>query len=54
MRELNLDEILAIAGGLPPVAALDEMTYRTPAEPLRDPMAFAELATGEHPEAASD
>jgi hypothetical protein len=54
MKELTLDEILAIAGGLPPVAALDEMSYRAPAEPLRDPMAFAELATEEHPEDATD
>lgn len=41
MRELHPDEILAIAGGLPPVAALDESSYRIPAEPLRDPVAGA-------------
>ena len=43
MRELDPNEILAIAGGLPPVAVLDEAFYRAPAEPLRDPLEFAEL-----------
>jgi hypothetical protein len=38
MKDLSLDEVLAIAGGLPPIAALDEETYRNPAEPLRDPI----------------
>jgi repressor of nif and glnA expression len=47
MRELNPNEILAIAGGLPPVAALDEAFYRNPAEPLRDPVEFAELRSEE-------
>jgi hypothetical protein len=53
MKVLTEDEVLAIAGGLPPGAALDDVLYRAPAEPLRDPMAFAELATEEHPSAAS-
>jgi hypothetical protein len=44
VKELALDEVLAIAGGLPPGVALDEIFYRAPAEPVRDPMAFAELA----------
>jgi len=47
MRELNPNEILAIAGGLPPVAALDEAFYRAPAEPLRDPVAFGEVRADE-------
>jgi len=54
MKELNDREVLAIAGGLPPGAALDEVLYRAPAEPLRDPMAFAELAIEARPEAAKD
>ena len=49
MKELTDHEVLAIAGGLPPGAALDEVFYRAPAEPLRDPMQFAALAGGEHP-----
>lgn len=52
MKVLTEDEVLAIAGGLPPGAALDDVLYRAPAEPLRDPMAFAALATEEHPPAA--
>ena len=52
MKELTDREVLAIAGGLPPGAALDDVFYRAPAEPLRDPMAFAELATEEHPSPA--
>jgi hypothetical protein len=33
MKELSLEEVLRIAGGLPVIAALDEITYRAP-EPL--------------------
>lgn len=47
MRELDPSETLVIAGGLPAVAMLDESCYRAPAEPLRDPVAFAQLASGE-------
>ena len=54
MKEMSLDEVLAIAGGLPPGAALDEMFYRTPAEPLRDPMQFSHLAAGDRPDDAPD
>lgn len=43
MKELDPNEILAIAGGLPAVAVLDEAFYRTPAEPLSDPLEFAAL-----------
>ncbi len=53
MKELTEQEVLAIAGGLPPCAALDEISYRAPAEALRDPMAFADLASEEHPKTAS-
>jgi hypothetical protein len=49
MRELNTAEVLAIAGGLPQVAVLDEVSWRTPAEPVRDPMESADLAAERHP-----
>jgi repressor of nif and glnA expression len=54
MRELSTNEILTIAGGLPPAAALDETFYRAPAEPLRDPVDFRELCADEPTALASD
>jgi len=54
MRELDPDEILAITGGLPPAAVLDEAFYRAPAEPLRDPLEFAELGCDEQAKRAPD
>ena len=54
MKELSPDETLAIAGGLPSVAMLDEMSYRAPAEPVRDPMESADLASERHPGDAPD
>ena len=30
MKELSLEEVLRIAGGVPVTAALDELTYRAP------------------------
>ena len=33
MKELSLDEVLRIAGGVPVPAALDEITYRAPTDP---------------------
>lgn len=54
MKELTELDVIAVAGGLPPGASLDEVFYRMPAEPLRDPMAFAELAAGEHLKNAAD
>jgi hypothetical protein len=47
MKELSFQEVNAIAGGLPPGAALDEIFYRAPAEPLRDPVEYARLAAEE-------
>lgn len=47
MKELTLAEVNAVAGGLPPGALLDEILFRAPAEPLRDPAELARLATGE-------
>ncbi len=32
MKELSLEEVLRIAGGVPLPAALDELTYRAPEE----------------------
>jgi len=54
MKELTDLEVVCVAGGLPPGAALDEILYRAPAEPLRDPVAFAELAAGEHRAGAAE
>jgi hypothetical protein len=53
VKELTHDEVLAIAGGLPPGVALDEIFYRAPAEPVQDPMACAELAAEEAPRAST-
>jgi hypothetical protein len=44
MKELIFEEVNAVAGGLPPVASLDEISYRAPAEPLRDPVEHARPA----------
>jgi hypothetical protein len=44
MKELTEHEVLAIAGGLPLAAALDEVSYRAPAEPLLDPLACRHAA----------
>ena len=41
MKELSLEEVLRIAGGVPLSAALDELTYRAPAE---EPAANVEAA----------
>lgn len=38
MKELTLEEVLKIAGGVPLPAALDELTYRAPPEEGRDPL----------------
>ena len=43
MKELSLEEVLRIAGGLPVPAALDELTYRAPLESLSDPIDYAHL-----------
>lgn len=54
MKALTDQEVLVVAGGLPPGATLDEAIYRAPAEPIRDAMAFADLAAEAHPEGARD
>ncbi len=43
MKELSLEEVLRIAGGVPVSAALDEVTYRTPQEPAAEPVDYARL-----------
>ncbi len=44
MKELTFEEVLRIAGGVPLAAALDEVTYRAPAEPPAEPVDYARLA----------
>jgi hypothetical protein len=49
MKELSLEEVLRIAGGLPLAAALDELTYRAPQAPAREAADFVhDSATGLH------
>jgi len=43
MKELTLEEVLRIAGGVPPSAVLDEITYRTPQAGVIDPVDYAHL-----------
>jgi hypothetical protein len=43
MKELSIEEVLRIAGGLPIAAALDELTYRTPEASGREPVDYAHL-----------
>ena len=43
VKELSLEEVLRIAGGVPVSAALDELTYRAPEEPASDPVDYALL-----------
>jgi hypothetical protein len=38
MKELSMDEVMAIAGGMPTAATLDEIFYRLPLEPAADPV----------------
>jgi len=43
VKELNLEEVLRIAGGVPVSAALDELTYRAPEESAGEPVDLARL-----------
>ena len=43
MKDLTLEDVLRIAGGVPAAAALDEVTYRAPAQPRADPVDCARL-----------
>lgn len=50
MKELSLEEVLRIAGGVPLSAALDELTYRAPEEPAAAPVDGAHFhGPGLHP-----
>ena len=50
VKELSLEEVLRIAGGLPIQSALDEITYRAPAESSSDPVDYAHLlGASRHP-----
>jgi hypothetical protein len=42
VKELSIEEVLRIAGGLPVPAALDELTYRLPEAPGGDPVDCAQ------------
>ena len=46
MKELSIEEVLRIAGGLPVPAALDELTYRMPETPAGDPVDYAHDLAG--------
>lgn len=43
MKELSLEEVMRIAGGVPVAAALDEVTYGAPQESAGEPVDFAHL-----------
>ncbi len=43
MKELDLEEVLRIAGGVPVSAALDELTYRAPGQSALDAVDYARL-----------
>ena len=46
VKELSIEEVLRIAGGVPITAALDEVTYRAPQEPAGEPLDHARLLNG--------
>lgn len=48
VKELSLEEVLRIAGGLPLTSALDELTYRAPEDSMPDPVDYAHLLVGGH------
>ena len=54
MKELSIEEVLRIAGGLPVPAALDEVTYLAPGASTADPIDYARLldSATRSPEAA--
>jgi hypothetical protein len=43
VKELSVEEVLRIAGGVPVSAALDELTYRAPQEAAGEPIDYARL-----------
>jgi hypothetical protein len=50
VKELSFEEVLRIPGGQPVAAALDELTYRSPAQSAADPIDYAHsLGALRHP-----
>jgi hypothetical protein len=50
VKELSFEDVLRIAGGRPVAAALDELTYRSPAQSATDPIDYAHtLGALRHP-----
>lgn len=47
VKELSLEEVLRIAGGVPAAAALDDVSYAVPAEAHADPVDYARLLEAE-------
>jgi hypothetical protein len=47
MKELSVEEVLRIAGGVPGTAALDEVTYRALSEPRPDPVDYAHFVAAD-------
>lgn len=47
MKELSVEEVLRIAGGVPATAALDDASYAAPAESRTDPVDYARLMEAE-------
>lgn len=43
MKELSLEEVLRIAGGVPAAAALDDVSYASPNETGTDAVDYARL-----------
>jgi hypothetical protein len=43
VKELSIEEVLRIAGGVPVSAVLDELSYRAPQESAGEPVDFAHL-----------
>ena len=43
VKELSLEEVLRIAGGVPVSAVLDELSYRAPQESAGEPVDYAHL-----------
>jgi hypothetical protein len=47
VKELSVEEVLRIAGGVPAAAALDDTSYAAPAESRTDPADYARLMEAE-------
>ena len=43
VKELSIEEVLRIAGGVPVSAVLDELSYRAPQESAGEPVDYAHL-----------